>query len=43
MAVVSAVLYLGTCEFGVSFPAALTSSGVNLEAAIAKPSQFVLV
>lgn len=40
---ISAVLSLGTCEFGVSILATLTFSGVNLEAAIANPSQFELV
>lgn len=37
VAPVLVVLSLGTCKFGVSFLAALTSSSVNLEAAIANP------
>lgn len=43
MSLVSAVLSLGICEFGVSFLAALTFSGVNLEAAITNPSHLELV
>lgn len=39
----SAMLSLGTSEFGVSFLAALTSPGVNLEAATVKSSQLELV
>lgn len=34
---VSVMLSLSTCKLGLSFPAALTSSTVNLEAAIANP------